>query len=205
MTYTAAFILLFLVMDPIGNIPLFAAALSAVPAWKRPRIVIRELVIALGVLVAFLFLGSAALRLMGISHAALEVGGAIVLFLIALRMVFPPDRTPHEGEMGPEPFIVPLAIPLVAGPGAIATLLLVVGNQQAIGAGKPIALAALLSAWGASAVILIAAARLSNLLGPRAMQAIERLMGMLLVALAVQMAMTGIAKYIADIASPASG
>jgi multiple antibiotic resistance protein len=196
MTYLSAFLLLFIVMDPIGNIPLFAAALRAVPAWKRTRIVVRELLIALAILIGFLFLGPATLRLMHITPAALEVGGAIVLFLIALRMVFPPEREAKEGEMGPEPFIVPLAVPLIAGPGAIATLLLIVGQQHSGWSGKSIALAALLSAWGVSALILIAASRLSSLLGPRTMQALERLMGMLLVTLSVQMAMTGIEKYI---------
>ena len=205
MSYLSAFILLFLVMDPVGNIPLFAAALRAVPNWKRTRVVIRELLVALGVLIGFLFFGPASLRLMGISSAALEVGGAIVLFLIALRMVFPPDKAPKEGEMGPEPFIVPLAIPLIAGPGTIATLLLIIGQQHATFAGKSVALAALLSAWAASAIILIAAVRLSNLLGERTMQALERLMGMLLVALSVQMAMTGVEKYVLSISDSPAG
>ena len=203
MNYVSAFILLLLVMDPIGNIPIFAAALSAVKPEKRIRIVVRELLIALGVLIAFLFGGPASLRIMGISPAAMEIGGAIVLFLIALHMVFPPERKAKEGEMGPEPFIVPLAIPLIAGPGAIATLLLIVGQPHHNGeglwqgwSGRGLALAALLSAWAASAVILVAATSLSSLLGPRAMQAMERLMGMLLVALSVQMMLTGIEKYI---------
>jgi len=211
MTYSAAFILLFLVMDPIGNIPIFAAALRAVAPERRTRIVIRELLIALAVLVAFLFGGPASLKLMGISPAALEVGGAIVLFLIAIHMVFPPDKGPKEGEMGPEPFIVPLAIPLTAGPGTIATLLLIVSQphhlHNGVGidwSGKWLALAALLSAWGVSAVILLAASPIANRLGPRAMQALERLMGLLLVTLSVQMVLTGIQKYIATLATHAS-
>ncbi len=135
MTYGAAFILLFLVMDPIGNIPIFAAALSAVDPKRRTKVVIRELLIALAVLIAFLFGGPASLRLMGISPAALEVGGAIVLFLIALHMVFPPEKKTKAGDLDPEPFIVPLAIPLIAGPGAIATLLLIVGQPHQIHGG----------------------------------------------------------------------
>jgi MarC family membrane protein len=189
MTFASAAILIFLVMDPLGNVPLFVSALAEVPPERRLRVVLRELLIALGVLLGFLFGGRAALDLLGIREESISVAGGIVLFIISIRMLFPVREPGRSGPAG-EPFIVPLAIPLVAGPSAFATLILLAGQPGA----RPALLAfALLAAWAASTAILLAAPRLDRLLGERGLMAMERLMGLLLVALSVQMLLDGIA------------
>ena len=189
MTTTSAAILLFLVMDPLGNLPLFLSALQTVDPARRTRVVARELLIALGILVVFLFAGGHLLDLLHITDPALSIAGAVVLFLIALRMIFPAaDKTLHEAVEG-EPFVVPLAIPYVAGPSAMATILLLMSNAPHRWAEW---LLALVGAWAVSATLLLLGSRLSRLLGRRGLIAIERLMGMLLVAVAVQMFLGGI-------------
>ncbi len=189
MTFASAAILIFLVMDPLGNVPLFVSALAEVPPERRLRVVMRELLIALGVLLGFLFGGRAALDLLGIREESISVAGGIVLFIISIRMLFP-ARDPGPARPGGEPFIVPLAIPLVAGPSAFATLILLAGQPGA----RPAMLAlALLAAWAASTAILLASPWLDRLLGERGLMAMERLMGLLLVALSVQMLLDGIA------------
>jgi multiple antibiotic resistance protein len=189
MTITAAALLLFLVMDPLGNVPLFLSSLKGVAPARQTIVVGRELLIAYVVLVAFLFGGRFLLDALHISEEALTIAGAIVLFLIALKMVFPTQQhglaEPFEGE----PFIVPLAIPYVAGPSAMATILLLMSRESER---WPEWLAALTIAWGASAAILIMGSHLRKLLGQRGLTAMERLMGMVLVALAVQMFVEGL-------------
>jgi MarC family membrane protein len=189
-TFSAA-ILLFFVMDPIGNIPLFLAALRPVEPCRRLRVVGRELLIAFGLLVGFLYAGRPLLALLGISEPALTMAGGIVLFLIALKMVFPASHGPLAESVDGEPFVVPLAVPYIAGPSALATVLLMTSRDP----GRHVAwLAAVSLAWAASAVILLAGARLSRLLGEKGIVAIERLMGMVLVASAVQMFLDGALK-----------
>jgi len=191
MTWASAAILLFFVMDPIGNIPLFLAALEPVDPARRLRTVARELVIAYGLLVLFLFAGRPLLGSLGISEPALTIAGGIVLFLIALRMVFPAEHGKLGEDIDGEPFVVPLAVPYIAGPSALATVLLMTSRDPARRTDWFFALSA---AWLASAVILLLGARLSHFLGVKGITAIERLMGMVLVASAVQMFLDGVAK-----------
>jgi MarC family membrane protein len=192
MTLLSAACLLFLVMDPLGNIPFFLAALRHVPPQRHNHVVLRELLIALGVLVVCLFAGRHLLALLHISEPALTIAGGVLLFLIALRMVFPsPERSMHEDVDG-EPFIVPLAIPYVAGPSALATELLLMNREPER---WPEWLAALGLAWLATAVLLILGSRLRAYLGPKGLVAMERLMGMVLVAVATQMFLTGVEAF----------
>jgi MarC family membrane protein len=188
MSLVSAALLLFLVMDPLGNVPPFVSALSRVPPERRTRVLVRELLVALAALVAFLFGGRSALDLLGIREESIAIAGGIVLFLISLRMLFPGSMGGDEDLAG-EPFIVPLAIPFVAGPSALATLLLLAGRE---GAEPLLLLGALLAAWGASAAILLCAPLLQRALGERGLVALERLMGLLLVALAVQLFLDGL-------------
>ncbi|MGQ0646623.1 MAG: MarC family protein [Gemmatimonadaceae bacterium] len=193
MTLAAATLTLFLVMDPLGNIPFFLASLQQVPAHRHHTVVVRELLIAFGIMIAFLFAGGPLLSLLAISESALRVAGGVILFLIAIRMVFPPaSGSAHEDIRG-EPFIVPLAIPYVAGPSVLATEMLIMKGDSSR---WPEWLAALTLAWLATAIILIAGSRLRSVLGPRAMIAIERLMGMILVAVSVQMFLSGLERYV---------
>ena len=198
-TIFSAALLLFLVIDPVGNIPMFVAALKDVAPERRARVVVRESLIALGVLVAFLFLGRFLLELMGLTQPALTTGGGIILFLIALRMVFPPARDGTQVEFVGEPLIVPLAIPYIAGPSAMASVLMIMSHDNARWASW---LTAVVLAWGLSAAILVFATKLSDRLGKRGLTAVERLMGMILVAIAVQMIMQGVAEYWTGLGAP---
>jgi len=192
MTILSAATLLFLILDPLGNIPVFLSLLRRLPP-KRQRIVMaRELLIALAVLMLFLWAGKYALEVVHLRQESVAIAGGIVLFLIGIRMIFPP---PH-GLMGEapdgEPFIVPLAIPLVAGPSGMAAVILMGSNEpDRLGEWS----LALLLAWGASSAILFSSTYLYRLLGIRALTAMERLMGMLLVAISVQMLLDGFSSY----------
>ncbi len=192
MTTFSAAVLLFFVMDPLGNIPLFLSALTPVDPARRFRVAARELVIAYGVLVVFLCVGRSMLRTLGISEPALTIAGGIVLFLIALKMVFPAAHGAMGEETDGEPLVVPLAIPYVAGPSALATVLLLSSRAPERLADWLVAITA---AWAASSVILLTGARLAELLGTRGLTALERLMGMVLVASAVQMCLDGLGAF----------
>ena len=192
MTVFSAAVLLFLVMDPFGNIPFFITTLATVPRERRSRVIARELLVALVVLALFLLSGRHILRALQISAPALGAAGGIVLFLIAIRMVFPRQWGAALEEVSGEPFIVPLAIPYVAGPSALASVLLIMNQEPSR---WPEWLLALLLAWLPCGLILLLSTFLARLLGKRVLLAIERLMGMLLVALSIQMLMTGIRQF----------
>jgi len=192
-TLFSAAVLLFLVLDPFGNIPFFIAALQNVPRERHKRVIVRELAIALFVLVVFLFAGEHILKALQISEPALRAAGGTVLFLIAIRMVFPRPGASVGEELSGEPFIVPLAIPYVAGPSALASVLLIMNQEPER---WPEWLGALSLAWLLTGFIILMSSVLAKRLGKRVLIAIERLMGMLLVALAIQMLMTGIRQFI---------
>lgn len=192
MTLFSAAVLLFLVLDPFGNIPFFISALQNVPRERHRLVIVRELGIALLVLVVFLFAGEHILKALQISEPALRAAGGTVLFLIAIRMVFPRPGASVGEELAGEPFIVPLAIPYVAGPSALASVLLIMNQEPER---WPEWLGALLIAWFLTGLIILMSSLLAKSLGKRVLIAIERLMGMLLVALAIQMLMTGIRQF----------
>lgn len=196
MTIASAALLLFLILDPLGNIPVFLSILRRLPPRRQRVVIARELLIALGVLMLFLWGGQYVLEAMHLRQESVSIAGGIVLFLIGLRMIFPPP----EGLMGElpegEPFIVPLAIPMVAGPSGMAAVMLM-GSQEPGRMGDWSL--ALMIAWGLTAAILFSATYLYRWLGTRALMAIERLMGMLLVALSVQMLLDGVGTYLAGI------
>lgn len=193
MTTASAAILLFLVMDPLGNIPLFLAALRDVHPDRRRRVVIREALIALAVLVAFLFAGRIILDALQISEPALTAAGGVILLLIALRMIFPTSDRSLREEISGEPFIVPLGIPYIAGASAFATELLLMSRHPERWLDW---LFALLVAWAATAVILYFASGMSRFLHQNGLIAIERLMGMVLVTVAMEMLLAGVRLYL---------
>lgn len=194
MTTLSAAILLFFVMDPIGNIPLFLAALKPVEPARRLPVTARELLVAYVLLVAFLFAGGPLLAVLAITGPALTIAGGIVLFLIAVKMVFPESPGALGEHVDGEPFVVPLAVPYVAGPSALATLLLLTSREPGRQGDW---LVAVTVAWLASALILLAGAPLSRMLGEKGITAVERLMGMVLVAVAVQMVLDGTRQFMA--------
>ena len=186
-TFASATILLVLITDPVGNIPVFANALKHVAPERRPRVILREILIAFFLLLTFMFVGEGFLRVMNLSELSLQIGGGVILFLIALRMVFPPPAT-LEAELLEEPLIVPLAVPAIAGPSALATVLLLVSQQPER---RLDWIAALCVTMVISAVVLVSAERIQRLIGSRLVVAVERLMGLVLVSVAIEMMLRG--------------
>jgi multiple antibiotic resistance protein len=185
---SAATVLLF-VMDPFGNVPTVLALLENVDPSRRRRVIARELLIALGVLLLFLVAGQAILDFLGLERESVTIAGGIVLGIIGLRLIFPRPEGILGHQPGGEPFLVPLAIPLIAGPSAMATVILMARtapDELGRWAG------AILLAWGVTAAVLLAAPTLYRLLRERGLQAIARLMGMLLIMIAVQMVLDGL-------------
>lgn len=192
----SAAILLILVIDPFGNVPLVVSTLQSVPRERRARVVLRECLIAYVLLLAFMFGGHAFLTLMRLSETSLSIAGGVILFLIALKMVF---SRPAEGVFGDavsgEPLIVPLAIPAIAGPSALATVMLMVSREPArIG----VWVLALSLAMVVTTAVLVGADRLQRLVGERVVRAFERLMGLVLTAVAIEMLLGGLRSFIAQ-------
>ena len=179
-------------MDPLGNIPMFLSALKAVPPERRQRVLVREILFAYIVLLACVFVGSAALELLGLEQETISIAGGIVLFLIAVRMIFPASGPVHDTLEG-EPFLVPLAVPFIAGPSTLAALLLL---QRSAPGQTTWLIVALTIAWAASGAILLSSTFFYRVLRERGLIAMERLMGMLLVMIAVQMFMNGIRMFL---------
>jgi MarC family membrane protein len=192
MTLYTATITLLLVMDPLGNIPMFLSILHSVNPKKRKFIILRESCIALFILTVFLFFGKYILEGMQISEPALSIAGGIILFLIAIRMIFPHEENEKRSQPRNEPFIVPLAIPLIAGPSTMTIVMLLASQSP-----QHLALwmLALFIAWFISTIFLVFADFLRKILGDRGLTAVERLMGMILTTMAVQMFLTGIQKF----------
>ncbi len=194
--FISAVFVLTLVMDPLGNIILFVAALKEVPAERKRKVLARELFIALGIMLFFLLFGKSLVSLMDIDSQALSVAGGIVLFLIALQMIFPSKHSYLVDDSEGEPFIVPLAIPLVAGPSTLTTILLFSLHQPSkLG----FWVAVVVTAWLINVAILGGMSDyLARLLGSRGLRAMEKLMGMIMTVISVQMVMTGLKMFFAD-------
>ncbi len=191
-SFLSAFALLLLVLDPFGNLPIFISVMRGVAPENRHRVAVREVVIAFLVLLAFMLGGSTFLSLMRLSERSLEVAGGVILLIIAIRMIFTDDSGNYADDSGREPFIFPLAVPLLAGPSAMATVLLLASRQPErltswVGA--------LTLAMAVSGVVLLAADRIRRLLGASMVSAIEKLMGLVLTAVAVEMILAGLKRY----------
>jgi MarC family membrane protein len=196
-SFFQSFILLLLVTDPFGNVPLFVSTLRQVAPERRNRVVLRECMIAFGLLLVFMMVGRPFLDALQLSEVALRIGGGVVLFLIALRMVFPQPGgvfgQTHAGAT--EPLIVPLAIPALAGPSALVTVLLF-SSQAKMSMWLYAAVISLVAVvW---LVVLLAAERLQRVLGDAVMTAFERLMGLILTAIAIEMLLAGVRAYVAS-------
>ncbi|MCA3029388.1 MAG: MarC family protein [Rhodocyclaceae bacterium] len=192
----SAFVLLFLVLDPLGNLPVVASLLKQVDSTRRARVVARECLIAYLILLAFMFGGRQFLDVMHLSEISLSIAGGVILFMIAINMVFKKADGVFGESLDHEPFIVPLAIPLIAGPSALATVMLMVSREPAkLG----VWVAAMTAAVVVSATLLILGEKIEKLLGQRAMEAIERLMGLILTAIAVEMLLGGIKQFLLQV------
>ncbi len=189
MTVFSAIFLLFLIMDPIGNVPLFLSTLKNVPIERRRKIIIRELFIALLVLLFFMFIGKYILQLLQIAQSSLGIAGGIMLFIIAIKMIFPGRGNLFHHSDSMEPLVVPLAVPLIAGPSAIAAVILMMAQEPSRWLEWMIALVV---AWLIAGIILVSSEALGRRLGVRALLAIERLMGILLMLVSVDLILDGI-------------
>ena len=207
-TFTSATILLLLITDPVGNIPIFVKTLRSVAPERRTMVIVREVLIAFLLLLLFMFVGKSFLTTMNLSDVSLQIAGGVILFLIALRMIFPPVELKHDAshdasqetdELLAEPLIVPLAIPALAGPSALATVMLLVSQAPER---KLEWVAALSVTMLVCAVVLVLAERIQRLLGERVVIAVERLMGLILVAVSVEMLLRGFKAVALQMAHP---
>jgi MarC family membrane protein len=192
--FLSALVLLLLVLDPLGSLPIFIAVLRPVAPERRPKVALRETLIAFVVLLAFMFGGRGFLQLMRLSERSLEVAGGAILLIIAMRMVFQSGAELYAAVEGQqrEPLIFPLAVPLLAGPSALATVLLLASRQP----GRVMEwVAALTAAMAVCGLVLLAADRIRKLLGSSMVSAIEKLMGLVLTAIAVEMILAGLKRY----------
>ncbi len=188
----SATVMLFLIMDPLGNLPIFASILRHIDPAKRRKVLIRELFFALAIMMLFLYAGEAMLTFLNLRPESVSIAGGIILFLIAIRMIFPQPGGVVGLAAGEEPFIVPMAIPLMAGPSILATLILLAHTDSSRMGDWTIAL---VLSWAASAVILMFYQLFTRLLGEKGLTAVERLMGMVLVMISVQMLLDGLSDY----------
>jgi multiple antibiotic resistance protein len=192
MEYLSIAVTLFLIMDPFGNIPIFLPILEKIPTPRRRKVLVRELMLALVVIMAFVFFGRYAMNFLGLERMAVSIAGGIILFLIGIRMIFPVAKGHSDQDFEGEPFLVPMAVPLIAGPSLLAVLLLFsTGDPERL---LELFLAALI-AWAATFIVLFSSTFLIRFFTRRGLIAIERLMGMVLVALAVQLFLDGVSSY----------
>ncbi len=189
-TFSSILILFFLVMDPLGNLPVFITTLENLPPKRYGTVVLRESLIALGVLLLFFFCGGKILEFFHISKASLELSGGIILFLIAIKLIFstPAEQMQRQNNPAHEPFIVPLAIPLFAGPGSMSTAILLGGKSGSLFAEA----LALICAWSICTLILLSGRYAGKFLGTKVLAAMESLMGLLLTTMALEMIISGI-------------
>ena len=193
-TFLSATVLLILITDPLGNIPIFISCLRGVAPERRTIVILREVAIAFAILLIFMVLGQGFLRMMSLSDQSLRIGGGIVLFLIALRMVFPHPDGPFGGDArGGEPLIVPLAIPALAGPSALATVMLLTSQAP----GKMFEwIGALTVTMMICAIVLMLAERIQNMARRARDDGVRALMGLVLVAISVEMILGGIRSFV---------
>ncbi|MGX1926171.1 YhgN family NAAT transporter [Vibrio sp. NH-7] len=193
MDIISAATMLFLIMDPLGNLPIVLSILKHLDPKRRRKVLVRELLFALGILMLFLFAGKSILNFLHVAPETLSISGGIILFIIAIKMIFPTGGSIVGLAAGEEPFFVPMAIPMIAGPSVIAALLLLSSQHP----DKLLELsAAVLLAWGVTFVVLMFYGFFHRILGERGLKAIERLMGLLLIMISTQMFLDGVKSYL---------
>lgn len=180
---------LFLLMDPIGNVPFYLSFLKGVNPRRQRKIIVREMIVALFIIILFHFVGDGLMKFLNVTTETIQIAGGIILFLLCLKMIFPPEKDynetlPHDTE----PFVVPLAVPLVAGPSVLAAVMIYSRQEQS----NVTMVGAIFLAWAASLLILVSSSLLKKILGWRGIIAMERLMGLILILIAVQMFLTGL-------------
>lgn len=184
---------LFLLMDPIGNIPFYISFLKGLDPQRQRVVIFRELIIALFIIILFNFVGDGLMKFLKVENDTIQMAGGIILFLLCLKMIFPQPHDPNEAiPHDTEPFIVPLAVPLVAGPAVLAAVMIYAKQESS----SLVMVGAIMIAWLASLIILLASSYLKQILGWRGILALERLMGLVLILIAVQMFLSGLGTFI---------
>jgi len=195
-TFVSAFVLLLLVLDPLGSMPIFISVLRGVAPERRRIVALREAGIAFCVLLVFMVSGQSFLNLMHLSERSLEVAGGVILLIIAVRMIFASGSEIYAAEEDGEPVIFPIAVPLLAGPSAMATVLLLASRQP----DRIVAwMGALTLAVGVSTLVLLSAERIRSLVGSQVVSALEKLMGLVLTAIATEMVLAGLKRYFFEV------
>lgn len=184
---------LFLLMDPIGNMPLYITTLQEIHPKRQQWIIFRELIIALAIIIIFNFIGDGLLNFLNVTQDTIQISGGIILFLISLKMIFPAEKTPKPDQLKglPEPFIVPLAVPLMAGPTVLAAVVIYSHQYSSV-----LMVGAICIAWATSLIILLLSPFMSHLLGMRGIIACERLMGLILTMIGIQMFLSGVYHFV---------
>lgn len=185
-------VILFLIMDPIGNISSFLTTLHDIPASRRRFIIIREMLIALAAMIIFNYLGEFIFYILNVSETALRLTTGVILFLVAIKILFPSSDSLRANLPSGEPFITPLAIPLIAGPSLLATIMLFAHLESS----QLVMLGAIFLAWGSAVIILLFSGRLQKIMGNNGLMACERLMGMVLILLAIQRFLEGLQQFV---------
>jgi multiple antibiotic resistance protein len=194
MDILSAATMIFLIMDPLGNLPIVLSILKHLDPKRRRIVLVRELCFALGILLLFLFAGKSILNFLHVQPETLSISGGIILFIIAIKMIFPRGGSIVGLAAGEEPFFVPMAIPMIAGPSVIASILLLSSQHP----DKLLELSgAVMLAWGATFFILMFYNFFHRILGERGLKAVERLMGLLLIMISTQMFLDGVKGYLA--------
>jgi len=184
------------ILDPFGNVPLLLTILKDVDKSRHRKIIIREMLIGLAILLIFLVAGQNFLDLFHLETSSVSIAGGLIFLIIALKLIFPPEKGGAIFASQGEPFVVPIAMPMVAGPSALATILVMSKNQPDHLGGIFISL---MIAWAISAVVLYSSPLFFRILRKRGLIALERLMGMLLLIMAVQMMLDGLRQYIGSL------
>lgn len=192
MTLFSIALVLFLIMDPLGNISSYLSLVEGIDPKRQRVILIREMLIALLAMVIFNYLGEFIFDLLQISEPTVRLSSGVILFLIALKILFPSQSGFRDNLPKEEPFIIPLAIPLIAGPSLLATIMLYAHMEQS----QPVMLMAILFAWLAALVVLMSSRFLYNILRYNGLIACEKLMGMVLVLIAIQRFLDGVEQFV---------
>jgi MarC family membrane protein len=193
-TFLSATILLIVITDPLGNIPLFISNMRRVKKERRLKVIVRECAVAFAVLLLFMLFGRQMLSLLRLSEETLRIAGGVILFLIALNMIFPgTGAAVGQDGVADEPFIVPIAIPLISGPSAMVTVMLIAGSNPHRILEWVFALAITIAV---TFLVFLASNKIKEILGDQAISAIEKLMGLVLTAMSIEMLLGGVASYI---------
>jgi len=204
MTLFTITLILFLIMDPIGNISSFLSQLQDLPHARQRWVILREMGFALAAMVIFYLIGETIFNFLNISEVTLRISSGVILFIVALQILFSNFSSIRANLPKGHPFVIPLAIPLIAGPTLLATIMLYAHLSTDMspifwGLELPTILLAIIVSWLAALVVLMFSTELQRLLGDNGLVACEKLMGMILILLAIQRFMEGIKLFVLEL------